>query len=161
MDERIQHAKLLYESAVFAADEAALDTADSELDAVEADLALARGRIAHGRFLQRGTEYDPELFERALRLYRAADDLRGQAEALFWLGIFHQLVRRDDTTAVPSFSRSRELAAKSGDSLTLSYALRHLGIAEQRAGHLGTARDLLEESTRLRRELGFLPGVAA
>lgn len=33
--------------------------------------------------------------------------------------------------------------------------------AEHRAGRLDTARDLLEESTRLRRELGFRPGVAA
>lgn len=34
-------------------------------------------------------------------------------------------------------------------------------MAEHRAGRLDTARDLLEESTRLRRELDFQPGVAA
>jgi hypothetical protein len=43
----------------------------------------------------------------------------------------------------------------------MSYALRHLGIAEHTAGQLDAARDRLEESVRLRREIGFLPGVAA
>jgi hypothetical protein len=48
-----------------------------------------------------------------------------------------------------------------GDRLTQSYALRHLGIAEQAAGRLKIAGEHLEESVRLRREIGFLPGVAA
>ena len=39
--------------------------------------------------------------------------------------------------------------------------MRHLGIAEHRAGHLDKARSYLEESTRLRRQLWFGPGVAA
>ena len=43
----------------------------------------------------------------------------------------------------------------------MSYALRHLGFVEQMAGRLDEARAHFEESTRLRRELGFLPGVAA
>jgi len=43
----------------------------------------------------------------------------------------------------------------------MSYALRHLGIAEHTAGRLEATRGLLEESVRLRREVGFLPGVAA
>lgn len=61
----------------------------------------------------------------------------------------------------------RELApwvmrpVKSGDGLTASYALRHLGIADHMAGRLDEARARLEESTRLRRERGFLAGVAA
>ncbi|MGW9209265.1 hypothetical protein ACWGR4_20045 [Embleya sp. NPDC055664] len=43
----------------------------------------------------------------------------------------------------------------------MSYALRHLGIAEHRAGRLDQARERLEWSTRLRRELDFPAGVAA
>jgi Flp pilus assembly protein TadD len=43
----------------------------------------------------------------------------------------------------------------------MSEALRHLGIAEHRAGRLDTARQRLEESVRLRREIGLMPGVAA
>ncbi|GIH61611.1 tetratricopeptide repeat protein [Microbispora siamensis] len=178
-DVRLERARVLYEQAVFGGDSSALAEADRELDAVEADLAtagtgrdigaveaglaLARGRVVHARFLEHRVE-DPrelELFERAADLYRRLGDVRGEGEALFWVGCFHQVVRDDDDAAGPAFRRSHELAARAGDRLTMSYALRHLGIAEHRAGRLEAARDRLEESVRLRRELGFHPGVAA
>jgi tetratricopeptide (TPR) repeat protein len=161
--DRIERSRLLYERATFGDDTAALAVAARELDAVEADLALARGRVMHGQFLQQGHQ-DPQelaLFERAAQLYETVDDPRGLAEALFWVGIFHQVVRSDHDAAVPLFERSRELATRVGDDLTLSYALRHLGIAAHAAGRLDAARERLEESLRLRRESGFLPGVAA
>ena len=168
--DRIERSRLLYERTLLEGEAGALDTADRELDAVEADLALARGRICHGRFLEQRNE-DPEqatedprelaLFERALHLYQALGDTRGEAEALFWVGCFHQVVNRDDQTAVPILERSRELAEQAGDKGTMSEALRHLGIAEHRAGRLDGARKRLEESTRLRREIGLMPGVAA
>ena len=101
------------------------------------------------------------LFERAAELYRKLADVRGEAEALFWVGCFHQVVRQDDQTAVPILERARELAEQVGDKRTMSEALRHLGIAEHRAGHLDGARKRLEESARLRREIGLMPGVAA
>ena len=169
-EDRIERARVLYERAVFEGDADALTTADSELDAVEADLALARGRVMHTRFLAQRDE-DPEraaedprelaLFERAAQLYRQLADVRGEAEALFWIGCLHQVVRRDDQTALPLLERSRELADAARDQRTASEALRHLGIAEHRAGRLAGARELLEESSRLRREIGQLPGVAA
>ena len=43
----------------------------------------------------------------------------------------------------------------------MSEALRHLGVAEHAAGRLEAAQLHLEESTRLRREMGAWPGVAA
>jgi tetratricopeptide (TPR) repeat protein len=101
------------------------------------------------------------MFRRAARLYRALGDARGEGEALFWVGCFHQVVRNDESTAVPALERSLELAAKARDKLTESYALRHLGIAEHQAGRLDAARERLEESLRLRREVGFMAGVAA
>ncbi|HEY6581403.1 MAG TPA: tetratricopeptide repeat protein [Rubrobacter sp.] len=162
-DDRIERAGLLYERAVFGGDAGALATAKRELDGVEADLALARGRIVHARFLE-GWDEDPRelaLFERAVRLYRMLGDARGEGETLFWVGVFHQVIRHDDGTAVPALKRSLELATQVGDRPTMSYALRHLGIAEHTAGRLEAARRLLEESVRLRREVGFLPGVAA
>jgi tetratricopeptide (TPR) repeat protein len=169
-EDRIERARLLYERAVFDGDADALASADSELDGVEADLALARGRIMHTRFLAQRDD-DPEraaedsrelaLFERAAELYRELADARGEGEALFWIGCFHQVVRRDDQTAVPILERSRELADAAGDKRTLSEALRHLGIADHRAGRLDCARERLEESNRLRREIGQMPGVAA
>jgi len=163
VDERVVRARELYEQAIFNGTEGVLAKADAELDAVEADLALARGRLLHGRFLACDKEDPAELplFQRSAELYRKLGDQRGEAEALFWIGCFYQVVWKDADGAVEALTRSADLAREVGDKLTLSYALRHLGIASQQSGHLDTARSLLEESTALRRDLGFLPGVAA
>jgi len=148
---------------VFGGDTSGLEDADQDLDRVEADLALARGRIMHGHFLTQGREHPQELemFERAADLFRQAGDVKCEAEALCWVGIYHQVVRNDDEAALPMFARAAELAGQAGDKLILSYALRHQGVAEHLAGRLDEARERLEESTRLRRELGFAAGVAA
>jgi tetratricopeptide (TPR) repeat protein len=170
VDERIERARQLYERAVFNGDTGALAEADRELDAAEADLAVARGRIMHTRFLHQRdadparTSEDPrelKLFDHATQLYRSVGDVRGEAEALFWVGCFHQVVRRDNDAAVPALERSFELASQAGAKLTMSEALRHLGIEAHAAGRLDAARQRLEDSTQLRRELGLLPGVAA
>ncbi|WP_066375388.1 tetratricopeptide repeat protein [Herbidospora mongoliensis] len=155
---RIENAKTLYEQAVFHGTEDALDQADLALDSLEADLMLARGRVTHARFLAGEGPGDVTAFERAVDLYNALGDVRGEAESLFWIGIFHQVVGQEDDVARPFFERARDLATEVGDRETLAYTLRHLAFASK-----GTpaARELLEESTRLRRELGFLPGVAA
>jgi hypothetical protein len=167
VDERVRRARLLYERAVFNGEAGPLAEADRGLDAAEADLAVARGRLMHTRFLLRrdqdpaAAEADPgelPLFERAARLYLALGDVRGEAEALFWVGCFHQVVRRDNAAAVPVLERSLERASRAGDKAVMSEALRHLGIAAHAAGHLETARQRLEESTRLRRETGLLAG---
>ncbi len=136
---------------------------EQELAAVEADLALACRRILHARFLENLSEEPRELalFERAWQLYHGLGDVRGEGESLSWVGTFHQVVRQDNGEAVPALKRSQELATQAGDLLTLSYALRHLAIAEQAAGRLDAARERLEQSVRLRREVGFLPGLAA
>ncbi|HEY2549895.1 MAG TPA: tetratricopeptide repeat protein [Streptosporangiaceae bacterium] len=170
MDERVRHAGLLYEQAVFGGDASLLDEADRELDAAEAELALARGRILHTRFLlQRdhdpasATENPAELpfFERAAQRFHRLDDVSGEAEALFWAGCFHQVVRRDNVAAVRLLQRSLELATEAGEKATMAEALRHLGIDAHFTGHPDVARRHLEESTRLRREIGLMPGVAA
>ncbi|MFI9326532.1 tetratricopeptide repeat protein [Kitasatospora sp. NPDC052868] len=163
MDERIEQAGLLCERAVFGGEDGVLEAAEGQLDAVEADLALARGRLIHARFLEQrvGDARELELFERAARLYRELGDGRGEGEALLWTGIYHQVVGGDNDTAVPVLERAHALAAQAGDRLTVSYVLRHLGIAAHMAGRLGAARERLEESARLRRELDFPAGVAA
>jgi tetratricopeptide (TPR) repeat protein len=170
IDDRIERAREVYERAVFGGDTSALIDAEQGLDAVEADAALARGLILHARFQSASAgagslpAEDPAelpLFERALELYRALGDTRGEAEALFWIGCLHQFIRRDNETAVPYLERSCLLAAQTGDKPTQSEALRHLGIAAHGAGRLDEARERLEESSRLRREFGALPGVAS
>lgn len=163
-DPRLQAADRSYQQAVFAGDPSGLAPAERDLDAVEADLALARGRLLHARYLQERDAEDPEelrLFERAAQLYAALGDQRGEGEALFWIGIVHQVIRDDLETAVPLFERSLALATDSDDDLTRSYALRHLGLAAHAAGDLAAARAHLEESTRLRHDLGFHAGAAA
>jgi tetratricopeptide (TPR) repeat protein len=170
MDERISRAGLEYERAVLSGEAGPLGEAGRGLDAVEADLCLARGKMAHGRFLLRrgdspesGREDPGELtlFERAARLYRELGDVRGEAEALFWTGCCHQVVARDNQAAVPVLERSLELASQAGDKATMSEALRHLGIAAHFSGQFEAARQRLEESTLLRRESGNLRGVAS
>src|SRR5256885_8647066 len=169
-EDRIERAKTLYEQAVFSGDASVLTDAERGLDAVEADAALARGRILHARFLNERASAgsspveDPAelpMFERATEVYRALGDARGEAEALFWIGCVHQVIRRDNETAIPHLERSCQLAAQVGDKPTQSEALRRLGIAAHMAGRLDEARERLEESSRIRRELGALPGVAA
>ena len=52
------------------------------------------------------------------------------------------------------------MAQAAVDKLTVSYVVRHLGFAEMAAGRLDGARELPEQSVRLRRRSGT-PGVAA
>ncbi|WP_433134032.1 tetratricopeptide repeat protein [Micromonospora sp. CA-240977] len=169
-DDRIERAREAYQRAVFDGDTSALADAERGLDAVDADTALARGLILHARFQSASSDpgsspaEDPAqlpLFERALGLYQALGDTRGEAEALFWIGCLHQFIRRDNETAVPYLERSRRLAAQVGDKPTWSEALRHLGIVAHTAGRLDEARELLQESCRLRRETGAMAGVAS
>jgi len=162
-DERLVRARELYERATFGGDAEALVAADDELDAVEADLALARGRIMHARFLAERVDEPAELalFERAAELYNRMGEVSGEAEAQFWVGTYHQVVHQDGDTALPALQRAYELATQAGDRLTRSYAARHLGFYAAEHGDLHTAQERFEESLRLRRELDFRPGVAA
>jgi ketosteroid isomerase-like protein len=152
-----------YEAAVFAGDAAALEHGDHVLDAAAADLALARGRIGHARFLATGQPDEATLacFEQAAELYGQLGDQRGEAEAVFWIAVFHQVTRGDQEQAGPLLTRARELASAAGDQKTLSYVERHLGFAAQAAGRLDEAGQHFRESLRLRRDIGFEAGVAA
>ena len=51
VDDRLEQTRRLYERAVFGGDASGLAEADRYLSAVEADLALARRRVLHARFL--------------------------------------------------------------------------------------------------------------
>src|SRR5262245_26992939 len=143
--DRLARAKELYERAVFGGDPDAVPRAITELDHVEAHLALARGRILHAVFLAQRRE-DPaelELFTRAAELFSRLGDETGEAEALFWVGTFHQVVRRDHEAALPALRRSYDLASAAGDQLTRSYAVRHLGFAALAAGDASGGRQQL------------------
>ncbi|MFF8994691.1 tetratricopeptide repeat protein [Streptomyces sp. NPDC014983] len=153
----------LFEAAMFRGDATALDRSDDVLDAVEAPLALARGKVLHVRFLDDREENAEELalFERATELYRRLGDVPGEADALFWVGCWYQVVKGDGAVGRPYFERSYELARTVGDRRTMSYAVRHLGFADREAGRFERARERLAESVALRREIGFREGEAA
>lgn len=135
------------------------------LDAVEADLSVARGRLLHAEYLKERRQEDPrELpsFERAAELYAELGDERGEAEALFWIATYHQAIHHDLEVSIPFLERAEDLARRIGDKLLLSYIARHIGFVDQLVhGDLDAARRRQEESVALRREVGHLPGVAA
>ncbi|WP_018350513.1 hypothetical protein [Longispora albida] len=162
-DQRLELADSLYHAAVFGGDGTAPGTANEHLDSLEADLSVARARVLHAAFLRDRAEQPGQLpaAQRAAELYAALGDDRGLAEAEFALGCYHQVVKGDGAAAQPHFERSAELARATGDNLTLSYAVRHLGFAAGMGGDRVTARALLEESAALRRKLDFPAGLAA
>ena len=162
-DNRLSRARALYERAVFEGEVDAVPLAERDLDGVEADLALARGKILHARFLTERREDDRELalFEHAADLFEQLGDGRGAGEASFWIGVVYQVVRGQGERALPHFERSYALATEVGDAMTVSYAARHLGFAFAEAGQVDLARQKLEESLQLRRDLDFGPGIAA
>ena len=159
----IERAGELFEAAMFGGDTSAPDRSDDLLDSVEAPLSLARGKVLHVRFLN-DREANPRelvLFERAAELYERLGDASGEADALFWVGCWHQVVKGDGATGRPYFERSYALAKSVDDRMTMSYAVRHLGFADRDAGRFDQARERLTESVTLRREIGFRPGEAA
>ena len=163
VDDPLLRADLLNEQALFAGDAEARASAERELDRAEALVALGRGRALHARFLA-DREEDPlelELFEHALELFRAAGDRAGEGEALFWVGLVHQVVRGDSVTAESFFSDSYELARERDDVKLMSYDARHLGFVDYDAGRLDEAERRFRESVELRERDGFVPGVAA
>lgn len=159
----VERAGELFEAAMFRGDTSAPDRSDEVLDAVEAPLAMARGKVLHVRFLNDREEdgRERELFERAAELYRRLENAPGEADALFWTGCWHQVVKGDGTAGRPYFERSYALAKSVDDRMTMSYAIRHLGFADKDAGQFDLARERLTESVTLRREIGFQPGEAA
>ncbi|MFD2077751.1 Tetratricopeptide repeat-containing protein [Actinopolymorpha cephalotaxi] len=149
--------------AVFCGDTSDLLPALESLVGDEPGTDLARGMLRHSLALAGGEPDAEELacFERAAEEYRRRGDRAGEGRALFWQGCYHQVLGKDGETAVPLLERAATLSRDADDDLWLSYSLRHLAIARHQAGDLDGARDLLEQSTRLRRAVGFEEGVAA
>ncbi|TCC47897.1 hypothetical protein E0H75_24480 [Kribbella capetownensis] len=113
MDERLVLAAELSERAIFNGEFEKLTAADRELDAVQADLALARGKVLHARFLDNRVEATQELalFEQAAELYSALGDQRGEANAQFWIGCFHQVVRDDVPASIQPLKVNEHIEA--------------------------------------------------
>jgi tetratricopeptide (TPR) repeat protein len=163
VDDPLARADLLNEQALFQGNAEARRLAERELGRAEVLLLLGRGRVLHARFLATRDE-DPEelaLFERALELARLTGDDLLEAEARFWVGLVHQVVRGDHAASREHFLAAWTTAREHGDTKLQSYAVRHLGFVYDADGDGERAWDAFEESVALRRRDGFLPGVAA
>ena len=152
-----------YDQASFGGDEAAFAAGLTEITALRGVIDLAHGKLLHTQFMGDHQDRPGELtaFERAVAAFQEAGEVRGEAEALFWVGCYHQVVHGDGEAALPWFARAKELAEAAGDELTLSYVERHLGFIDWAAGRAGQARSRFEKSLSLRRKLGFQAGTAA
>jgi tetratricopeptide (TPR) repeat protein len=149
-----------YDDATFGGRPELVADGEHELDMVEADLALARGKLLHARFLDGRVNRDERelsLFEKAVELYRKLDDRAALADALFWVGCCHQVVLDDESSALDYFHAAYDLAAELGADLVRSFAVRHLGFAALSTGELDLARTRFAESLRLRRDAEAAP----
>ena len=146
-----------YDDATFGGRPELIAAGEDELDLIEADLALARGKLLHARYLdnrEQVGERELRLFEHAARLYEKLGERAKLANALFWVGCCHQVVLDDEAAALDYFHSSYDLAAELDEDVTRSFAVRHLGYAAQSAGELDLAETRFTESLRLRREAG-------
>ncbi|HJP75584.1 MAG TPA: hypothetical protein VJ914_15040 [Pseudonocardiaceae bacterium] len=153
-----------YDDATFGGRPELVAQGERELDSIEADLALARGKLLHARFLDGRVNRDERelpLFEKAVELYGKVGDRAKLADALFWVGCCHQVVLDDEGTALDYFHASYDLAAELDLDLIRSEAVRHLGFAAIRAGELALAETRFAESLRLREDANAAPGVIA
>ena len=162
-DDPFERADLLNEQALFTGSAEAREAAGQELKRAEARLLQERGRILHATFLAERKEDPLELdhFQRSLELAREAGDEGLESWAEFWIRIVHQVVRDENERSLPHFQAAYDWAKENGDRLLHSYAIRHLGFGWYEQGSREEGRRALEESVQLRREDGFLPGVAA
>ena len=147
----------------WALDEQSLADATATLTTLEAHWLLARGRVCHARFIVDHIVREDELvtFERALKLCLETADLRGAAEAEFWIGTFYQTARSDEDAALPHLHRAAELAKQVDDPLILSAVERHLAFHAAIVGNMETAEAHMVTSVNMRRDIGFMAGVAS
>ena len=101
------------------------------------------------------------VFERALELCVETADLRSAAEAEFWIGTFHQTARSDEDAALPHLHRAAELAKQVDDLLILSAVERHLAFHAALVGNVEIAEAHMATSMKMRRDIGFMAGVAS
>jgi tetratricopeptide (TPR) repeat protein len=130
-------------------------------DATRATVTCRLGMVMHYRALQdeiteQATVAEEALFHEALDVGRSLDDANVITEALFGLGIVHQVLRSDWPAAMPYFREALSLVdAGAGDLLTQAEVHRHMGFYYLVENVLpAKAVDHLETSLRLRERHG-------
>jgi tetratricopeptide (TPR) repeat protein len=125
-------------------------------DAVHAAALYGRGMALHIDFIMAEGDQDREVesFTRATELYGAAGDQEGAALSTAMVGVFHHVDRLDRETANPILQRAYDMSP-SGPSFARSEAARHLGQIAQELGDHERGLEILQESLRIREELGW------
>ncbi|MEM7334458.1 MAG: hypothetical protein AAF490_20445 [Chloroflexota bacterium] len=128
------------------------------------DIYDALGFSTHAAYLAGDRSEEPKeelgLFERGLKLRKEAGTPSQIAESLFHVGLVYDVVRKEYDKAMPYHEEAYELAMESGDKITASYAIRHMGFAHIANKDFEAATDALTKSLTLREEAGFIPGAA-
>ncbi|MEU4192123.1 hypothetical protein AB0E69_09505 [Kribbella sp. NPDC026611] len=125
------------------------------------DLEFAAFRRDYSAVAFTSAKEPGDLRARSLRLIESAPDEARQAAISFWAGVLADNVLDEPEAAYGYYTSALQLGEKSGDELTMSYALRHLGDHAHTAGDLELARAHWERSTELRQKAGHVPGALA
>jgi tetratricopeptide (TPR) repeat protein len=112
-----------------------------------------------------GGERDPlaiaELKETASWLRDAAPTVSQRAWAAFYAGLIADVLGDDESAGRAAYSQALADGTEAGDDLVVSYALRHLGDLDARAGSVDAAREQLAQSLEVRQRLGCVPHALA
>ena len=122
---------------------------------------VQRGRVYYWRkLIQNEGEWERchTLFREALALSEEHRGAKGQAEALFHVGLVYQL-QMGLKRARPFFERSLAAAREAGDPLQQASAHRHLGFADEEAGQWDEALAHHQQALSLREQMKFSRGV--
>jgi tetratricopeptide (TPR) repeat protein len=115
-----------------------------------AEALQARGRLLYWRAFQNKQWGAAQgLFERARDLYAQHKDLRGEADAWFYLGLIEQQQNRLDA-GDERFQKGLTLARSVKDPVLESFFHRHLAASAEERGRLDEAEKGFVESARLR-----------
>ncbi len=94
----------------------------------------------------------------ALPAFERSRAARGQAEALFYLGLAHE--RLDERPqARATYERALAIAEPAGDALMKAYLYRHLADFQKERNGLPGVLDFHQRCLRLREEIGFATGI--
>ncbi len=128
------------------------------------DVHDAIGLSMHTDYLATDRSQEPEgemyHFERGLELRQQGGTAVQIAESLFHVGLVHDVIRREYPQAAVYHQQAYDLAREAGDKVMASYAIRHLGFTRWAADDKEGVAQALQESLQLRREAGFVPGIA-
>ena len=167
--------RILHDLALFGGEPTALENAEGVLDeGMTLSATAGPSTVAEALDLRGMQTYYRSILTGPKRAQLARADLESSLEirvtigavgeisqSLFHVGLVRQVLEGDNIGAVPYFERALRMAEAAEDSITQSYALRHLGYAHLESNRVDDAEREFTGSLSLRRVAGFLPGVAA